>query len=98
MHTLKKKYLAYEFLKVCSSFTETGRLMAWYYIAFDTVKQFFRIKGTETLKELVILIKIHRCSIDFKQKQKIMFRIFLCLPKSLGFVNKMCKILENTSK
>ncbi|XP_040533773.1 probable ATP-dependent DNA helicase HFM1 isoform X5 [Gallus gallus] len=36
--------------------TETGRLMAWYYIAFDTVKQFFRIKGTETLKELVTMI------------------------------------------
>lgn len=28
--------------------------MAWYYIAFDTVKQFFTIKGTETLNELVI--------------------------------------------
>ncbi|XP_065597638.1 probable ATP-dependent DNA helicase HFM1 [Cyrtonyx montezumae] len=36
--------------------TETGRLMAWYYIAFDTVKQFFRIKGTETLKELVTMV------------------------------------------
>lgn len=41
-------------LKIRSSFTETGRLMAWYYIAFDTVKQFFTIKGTETLNELVI--------------------------------------------
>ncbi|KAM6262634.1 putative ATP-dependent DNA helicase HFM1 [Porphyrio hochstetteri] len=36
--------------------TETGRLMAWYYIAFDTVKQFFTIKGTETLKELITMI------------------------------------------
>ncbi|NWT60421.1 HFM1 helicase, partial [Erythrocercus mccallii] len=36
--------------------TETGRLMAWYYIAFDTVKQFFKIKGTETLNELIIMI------------------------------------------
>ncbi|NWZ77989.1 HFM1 helicase, partial [Poecile atricapillus] len=36
--------------------TETGRLMAWYYIALDTVKQFFTIKGTETLKELVTMI------------------------------------------
>ncbi|KFP90307.1 putative ATP-dependent DNA helicase HFM1, partial [Apaloderma vittatum] len=36
--------------------TETGRLMAWYYIAFDTVKQFFTIKGTENLKELVTMI------------------------------------------
>ncbi|NWW12078.1 HFM1 helicase, partial [Oreocharis arfaki] len=36
--------------------TETGRLMAWYYIAFDTVKQFFSIKGTETLNELITMI------------------------------------------
>ncbi|NWI11207.1 HFM1 helicase, partial [Crypturellus soui] len=36
--------------------TETGRLMAWYYIAFDTVKQFFTIKGTETINELVTMI------------------------------------------
>ncbi|NWH58455.1 HFM1 helicase, partial [Geococcyx californianus] len=36
--------------------TETGRLMAWYYIAFGTVKQFFTIKGTETLKELITMI------------------------------------------
>ncbi|NXE05492.1 HFM1 helicase, partial [Lophotis ruficrista] len=36
--------------------TETGRLMAWYYIAFDTVKQFFTIKGTETLNELITMI------------------------------------------
>uniref|UniRef100_A0A8V0ZS65 DNA 3'-5' helicase n=1 Tax=Gallus gallus TaxID=9031 RepID=A0A8V0ZS65_CHICK len=64
--------------------TETGRLMAWYYIAFDTVKQFFRIKGTETLKELVILMKIYRCSVDFKQKQKIRFRIFFMSAKRFG--------------
>nr|XP_009939491.1 PREDICTED: probable ATP-dependent DNA helicase HFM1 [Opisthocomus hoazin] len=36
--------------------TETGILMAWYYIAFDTVKQFFTIKGTETLNELIKMI------------------------------------------
>ncbi|NXI37329.1 HFM1 helicase, partial [Galbula dea] len=36
--------------------TETGRLMAWYYIAFDTVKQFFTIKGTETLNELITMV------------------------------------------
>ncbi|NXF03222.1 HFM1 helicase, partial [Smithornis capensis] len=36
--------------------TETGRLMAWYYIAFDTVKQFFTLKGTETLNELITMI------------------------------------------
>lgn len=54
--TLKNtlKYVAYLFFKVYSSFAETGRLMAWYYIAFDTVKRFFTIKGTETINELVI--------------------------------------------
>ncbi|XP_029473514.1 probable ATP-dependent DNA helicase HFM1 [Rhinatrema bivittatum] len=36
--------------------TDTGRLMALYYIAFDTVKQFCRINGTETLAELVTMI------------------------------------------
>ncbi|NXP36843.1 HFM1 helicase, partial [Leiothrix lutea] len=36
--------------------TDTGRLMAWYYIAFDTVKQFFKIKGTETLNDLITMI------------------------------------------
>uniref|UniRef100_A0ABM5G8Q2 DNA 3'-5' helicase n=1 Tax=Pogona vitticeps TaxID=103695 RepID=A0ABM5G8Q2_9SAUR len=36
--------------------TETGRLMAWYYIAFDTMKKCFMINGTETLSELVTLI------------------------------------------
>ncbi|XP_059584027.1 probable ATP-dependent DNA helicase HFM1 isoform X3 [Alligator mississippiensis] len=40
--------------------TENGRLMAWYYIAFDTVKQFSTIKGTETLSELVT--KISSCT------------------------------------
>ncbi|XP_070795506.1 probable ATP-dependent DNA helicase HFM1 [Pituophis catenifer annectens] len=36
--------------------TETGRQMAWYYIAFDTVKKCFMINGTATLSELVVLI------------------------------------------
>nr|XP_060627567.1 probable ATP-dependent DNA helicase HFM1 [Anolis sagrei ordinatus] len=36
--------------------TETGRLMAWYYIAFDTMKKCFMIKGTETLSDLITLI------------------------------------------
>ncbi|XP_058032630.1 probable ATP-dependent DNA helicase HFM1 [Ahaetulla prasina] len=36
--------------------TETGRQMAWYYIAFDTVKTCFTISGTATLSELVVLI------------------------------------------
>ncbi|KAM7161971.1 putative ATP-dependent DNA helicase HFM1 [Macrochelys suwanniensis] len=36
--------------------TETGKLMAWYYIAFDTVKQFSTMNGTETLSELITMI------------------------------------------
>ncbi|XP_074120756.1 putative ATP-dependent DNA helicase HFM1 [Sminthopsis crassicaudata] len=36
--------------------TEAGRLMAWYYITFETVKKFSTIKGTETLSELVTMI------------------------------------------
>ncbi|XP_068948830.1 probable ATP-dependent DNA helicase HFM1 [Petaurus breviceps papuanus] len=36
--------------------TEAGRLMAWYYITFETVKKFCAIKGTETLSELVTMI------------------------------------------
>ncbi|KAJ6655838.1 hypothetical protein lerEdw1_004703 [Lerista edwardsae] len=36
--------------------TETGRLMAWYYIAFDTMKKCFTIEGKESLSELVTLI------------------------------------------
>ncbi|XP_075792611.1 putative ATP-dependent DNA helicase HFM1 isoform X2 [Pelodiscus sinensis] len=36
--------------------TETGKLMAWYYIAFDTVKQFSTINGTESLSELITMI------------------------------------------
>ncbi|XP_061489630.1 probable ATP-dependent DNA helicase HFM1 isoform X3 [Rhineura floridana] len=42
--------------KLCFKPTETGRLMAWYYIAFDTMKKCFMIHGTETLYELVTLI------------------------------------------
>lgn len=33
--------------------TETGRLMAWYYITFETVKKFCTISGKETLLDLV---------------------------------------------
>ncbi|XP_074859384.1 putative ATP-dependent DNA helicase HFM1 [Carettochelys insculpta] len=36
--------------------TETGKLMAWYYIAFDTVKKFSTINGTEHLSELITMI------------------------------------------
>ncbi|CAK6441330.1 unnamed protein product [Pipistrellus nathusii] len=36
--------------------TETGRLMAWYYITFETVKKFYTINGEETLLDLVKMI------------------------------------------
>uniref|UniRef100_K7EBL3 Probable ATP-dependent DNA helicase HFM1 n=1 Tax=Ornithorhynchus anatinus TaxID=9258 RepID=K7EBL3_ORNAN len=36
--------------------TEAGRLMAWYYIAFETVKKFGTMNGTETLSDLVTMI------------------------------------------
>nr|XP_019608650.1 PREDICTED: probable ATP-dependent DNA helicase HFM1 [Rhinolophus sinicus] len=36
--------------------TETGRLMAWYYITFETVKKFCTISGKETLSDLVTMI------------------------------------------
>ncbi|XP_056091550.1 probable ATP-dependent DNA helicase HFM1 [Rhinichthys klamathensis goyatoka] len=36
--------------------TETGKLMARYCVAFDTVMQFSRVTGTETLPELIEMI------------------------------------------
>ncbi|CAI9620983.1 unnamed protein product [Staurois parvus] len=36
--------------------TETGKLIATYYIAFDTAKLFYNIHGKETLSELVTII------------------------------------------
>ncbi|XP_074237545.1 putative ATP-dependent DNA helicase HFM1 isoform X1 [Saimiri boliviensis] len=35
---------------------EAGRLMAWYYITFETVKKFYTISGKETLSDLVTMI------------------------------------------
>ncbi|XP_030877066.1 probable ATP-dependent DNA helicase HFM1 isoform X4 [Leptonychotes weddellii] len=35
---------------------EAGRLMAWYYITFETVKKFCTISGKETLLDLVTMI------------------------------------------
>ncbi|NWV65591.1 HFM1 helicase, partial [Malurus elegans] len=46
--------------------TDTGRLMAWYYIAFETVKQFFTIKGTETLNDLITMISNCTEFVDIK--------------------------------
>ncbi|XP_023589183.1 probable ATP-dependent DNA helicase HFM1 [Trichechus manatus latirostris] len=36
--------------------TEIGRLMAWYYITFETVKKFCTMSGKETLSDLVTMI------------------------------------------
>ncbi|XP_038193967.1 probable ATP-dependent DNA helicase HFM1 isoform X4 [Arvicola amphibius] len=36
--------------------TEAGRLMAWYYITFETVKKFCTISGKETLSDLISMI------------------------------------------
>ncbi|XP_047420407.1 probable ATP-dependent DNA helicase HFM1 [Sciurus carolinensis] len=36
--------------------TEAGRLMAWYYITFETVKKFCTIGGKESLSDLVAMI------------------------------------------
>uniref|UniRef100_A0A8C3WY27 Probable ATP-dependent DNA helicase HFM1 n=1 Tax=Catagonus wagneri TaxID=51154 RepID=A0A8C3WY27_9CETA len=36
--------------------TEAGRLMAWYYITFETVKKFCTLSGKETLSDLVTMI------------------------------------------
>nr|XP_034365044.1 probable ATP-dependent DNA helicase HFM1 [Arvicanthis niloticus] len=36
--------------------TEAGRLMAWYYITFETVKKFCAINGKETISDLISMI------------------------------------------
>ena len=38
---------------VFTCFPEAGRLMARYCIAYDSMKQFLQIKGTENLSDLV---------------------------------------------
>lgn len=70
--------------------------MAWYYIAFDTVKQFFTIKGTETLNELVIqLFKENFTYVQlFLSRIKDKEQKFLFLLKSSGFVYIKYKVLE----
>lgn len=39
-----------------SSSSEGGRLMARYYVAFDTMKEFSKVSGTETLPEMVRIV------------------------------------------
>ncbi|KAM6918287.1 LOW QUALITY PROTEIN: putative ATP-dependent DNA helicase HFM1 [Xenentodon cancila] len=40
--------------------TEAGRLMARYYVAFDTMKHFSKVAGTETLADLIELVSKSR--------------------------------------
>ncbi|KAL1791202.1 putative ATP-dependent DNA helicase HFM1 isoform X1 [Sigmodon hispidus] len=44
--------------------TEAGRLMAWYYITFETVKKFCTINGKETLSDLISMIASCREFLD----------------------------------
>ncbi|XP_004619982.2 probable ATP-dependent DNA helicase HFM1 [Sorex araneus] len=46
--------------------TEAGRLMAWYYITFETVKRFCTISGNETLSDLVTMISSCKEFLDVK--------------------------------
>lgn len=47
------------FASLCFSCAEAGRLMARYCIAFDTMKQFSNVAGTESLSDLVGLLRLH---------------------------------------
>lgn len=43
---------------------EAGRLMARYCVAFDTMKVFCKVAGTENLSDLVgLLIRLHRTNV-----------------------------------
>lgn len=43
-----------------SFLAEAGRLMARYCVAFDTMKQFSKVAGTENLSDLVsFLVRLH---------------------------------------
>ncbi|XP_055979502.1 LOW QUALITY PROTEIN: probable ATP-dependent DNA helicase HFM1 [Sorex fumeus] len=46
--------------------TEAGRLMAWYYITFETVKRFCAISGNESLSDLVTMISSCKEFLDVK--------------------------------
>lgn len=44
--------------------TEASRLMARYCVAFDTMKQFNKVSGTENLSDLVgFLIRLHSTNV-----------------------------------
>lgn len=48
--------------------TETGKLMARYCIAFDTMNLFTKVTGTETLSDLVGLLKGNSKYMDVEYK------------------------------
>lgn len=61
---MKKTATYIEEIKLLSSLflflAEAGRLMARYCVAFDTMKQFNKVAGTENLSDLVSsLIRLH---------------------------------------
>uniref|UniRef100_A0A8C1WIN9 DNA 3'-5' helicase n=1 Tax=Cyprinus carpio TaxID=7962 RepID=A0A8C1WIN9_CYPCA len=80
--------------------TETGKLMARYCVAFDTVKQFSMVTGTETLPELIEMISKGK---EFSPSQKI--SIFLiqaqlgCIPiQEFGLIQDTGKIFRNGNR
>ncbi|XP_070701535.1 probable ATP-dependent DNA helicase HFM1 [Pempheris klunzingeri] len=52
--------------------TEAGRLMARYCVAFDTMKQFSKVTGTENLSDLIELVSKSRefCDIQLRVNEK----------------------------
>uniref|UniRef100_UPI0037E94618 probable ATP-dependent DNA helicase HFM1 n=1 Tax=Semicossyphus pulcher TaxID=241346 RepID=UPI0037E94618 len=52
--------------------TEVGRLMARYCVAFDTMKQFSRVAGTENLSDLIELVSKSKefCDIQLRVNEK----------------------------
>ena len=66
--------------KVASGFpSETGRLMARYCIAFDTMKHFQDVRGTESLDDLV-----HNLSASFHRKKTMLRFLFAGRLSSYG--------------
>lgn len=63
------------------SLTEAGRLMARYCIAFDTMKQFSKVSGTENLSDLVgflyYLMQMHLFKTDSVLQRTVLSLTFL---------------------
>ncbi|KAI2667506.1 putative ATP-dependent DNA helicase HFM1 [Labeo rohita] len=72
--------------------TETGKLMARYCVAFDTVKQFSRVTGTETLLELIEMIS------KGKEFSDVQLRLG-CIPiQEFGLIQDIGKIFRNGNR